>query len=283
MGVMIRAAVFALLQAVQIPAPTGLVNDFAHALQPATAARIEAIAADVRNKSRGEITVVTLPDIGTNAVEDVALQIGRQWKVGKIGNPGDPTRNAGAVILLVPKETSSDGRGHCYIATGRGAEGFITDGDAGDICREATPAFRARDYDTGIELVTLRTAQRFANEFHFTLDTAVSAEPVLDNGGDARPTRGGSFPPQLIFVAIFLVMGILSRIGSRGRRRSGCGGCLPIFIPTGGRGGWGGAASVAAASAAVEAAGLVVSAVAAVLEAAVAAPAGEPRHSRRCK
>src|SRR6476469_9846349 len=175
MGGMLRAAVFALLQAVQIPAPTGLVNDFAHALQPATTARIEAIAADVRNKSRGEITVVTLPDIGTNAVEEVALQIGRQWKVGKIGNPGDPTRNAGAVILLVPKETSSDGHGHCFVATGQGAEGFITDATAGDICREATPAFMQRDYSTGLEVVAYRTAQRFATEFNFTLDTALAA------------------------------------------------------------------------------------------------------------
>ena len=66
----------------------------------------------MRNKSRGEIAVVTLSDIGQNAPSDVALQIGREWKVGKIGNPGDPTRNAGAVILLIPKETSSDGHGH---------------------------------------------------------------------------------------------------------------------------------------------------------------------------
>jgi uncharacterized protein len=108
-------------QAIQIPAPTGLVNDFAHVITPDAAQRMEAIAADVRTKSRGEITIVTLPDIGTRDVQEMALQIGRQWKVGKIGNPGDPTRNAGAVILLVPKETSKDGRGHCFIATGYGA------------------------------------------------------------------------------------------------------------------------------------------------------------------
>ena len=128
----------------QIPAPVGLVNDFAHVIPADAAASIEQIASDVRAKSRGEIAVVTLPDIGQNAPSDVALRIGREWKVGKIGNPGDPTRNAGAVILLVPKETSSDGRGHCYIATGQGAEGFITDADAGAICREATPYFTSR-------------------------------------------------------------------------------------------------------------------------------------------
>ena len=158
----LRAASLFLLQGIQIPAPTGLVNDFAHVIEPEAAQHMERIAEDVRTKSRGEIAIVTLPDIGTRDVQEVALQIGRQWKVGKIGNPGDPTRNAGAVILLVPKETSKDGRGHCFIATGYGAEGFITDADAGDICREATPDFRAQDYSTGLELVTLRTAERFA-------------------------------------------------------------------------------------------------------------------------
>src|SRR6185437_4805786 len=127
----------------------------------------------VRAKSRGEMTIVTLPDIGTRDVQEIALQIGRQWKVGKAGTPGDPTRNAGAVILLVPKETSSDGRGHCFVATGRGAEGFLNDAKVADMCREATPAFMVKDYSTGLELVTLRTAQEFAKEFNFSLDTAL--------------------------------------------------------------------------------------------------------------
>ena len=65
------AKVVALLlfaQAIQIPAPTGLVNDFAHVITPDAAQRMKAIAADVRAKSRGEITIVTLPDIGTRDV-----------------------------------------------------------------------------------------------------------------------------------------------------------------------------------------------------------------------
>src|SRR6476659_7040420 len=169
-----------LQQGIQIPPPTGLVNDFAHVLSADAIARMEHIAEDVRTKSRGEMAIVTLSDIGTRDVQEVSLQIGREWKVGKIGNPGDPTRNAGAVILLVPKETSKDGRGHCFIATGRGTEGFITDADAGDICREATPAFAAKDYSTGLELVTLLTAQRFANEFKFQLDTSLAPPPVAE-------------------------------------------------------------------------------------------------------
>src|SRR3977135_1392394 len=174
MAVLRTAWLSLLLQGVTIPPPTGLVNDFAHVLQPDAIQRMERIAEDVRAKSRGEMTIVTLSDIGARDVQEVSLQIGRQWKVGKGGDPGDPPRNAGAVILLVPKETSKDGRGHCFIATGRGAEGFITDADPGDICREATPAFIDKDYSSGLELVTLRTAQRFAKEFNFTLDTALA-------------------------------------------------------------------------------------------------------------
>jgi uncharacterized protein len=216
-----------------IPQPVGLVNDFAHVIPADAAAHIEQIAADVRNKSRGEITVVTLSDIGDYDVSDVALKIGRQWKVGKIGNPGDPTRNAGAVILIVPKETSSDHHGHCFIATGNGAEGFITDADAGTICRQATPFFIQKDYGSGIQLLTLLTAQRFAGEFHFALDTALHApEPE----SEPAPSGGGGFPPQLIFLAIVFVVIMLSNLRRGGR---GCGGCLPLFIPFGG-GGFGG-------------------------------------------
>src|SRR5438045_3474880 len=192
-------------QPLTIPPPTGVVNDFAHVLDPATIERMTQVAEDVRNKSRGEIAVVTLPDIGQRAPADVALQIGRQWKVGKIGNPGDPTRNAGAVILLVPKETSSTGHGQCFIATGQGAEGFITDATAGEICREATPAFAAKDYSTGLELVTLRTAQRFAQEFKFTLDTALASAGPPAPVAEYPSRNSGGIPPFAIFI-IFIVI-----------------------------------------------------------------------------
>jgi uncharacterized protein len=237
---LLQSALLALLvqSGPTIPKPVGLVNDFAHVISADQVAHIEQIAADVRTKSRGEFTIVTLSDIGDYAAADVALKIGREWKVGKIGNPGDPTRNAGAVILVVPKETNSSGRGACYIATGNGAEGFITDADAGSMCRQAIPFFKEQDYGRGIALLTLLTAQRFAGEFHFTLDTALHApEPVAA----PRPS-GGQIPPQFYFMAIVFVVIVLSNMGRRGQRgRGGCGGsgCLPLFIPWGG-GGFGG-------------------------------------------
>jgi uncharacterized protein len=234
-------------QGVQIPAPTGYVNDFANVIAPESRARIERIVEDVRAKSQGEIVVVTLPNIADRDVSDIGLRIGREWKIGKLGNPGDQTRNTGAVILLVPKETNADGRGRCWVTTGSGTEGFITDGEAGDMCREATPFFARQDYSSGMELIAFRVAQHYAREFNFSLDTGTVAlvpEPVY---GTSRDNGGRGISPQMLFILFVVVMVLLNGMGGgRRRRRRGCGGCipLPIIIPGGGfgghRGGWGG-------------------------------------------
>jgi uncharacterized protein len=221
----------------QIPPPRGLVNDFANVISPASAARIERLVQDVRDKSKGEIAVVTLPDLGGRDPSEIALRIGREWKVGNLAPIGDQSRNAGAVILLVPKETSSDGRGHCRIETGQGAEGFITDATAGDICREATPAFQQRDYGTGLELVTQRVAQRYAQEFNFALDSGLEA-PVIRVPAQRRQRSSGGIPPFFWLVLLFIILSALG--GGRRRGRRGCGGCFPIFLPFGGFGGGGG-------------------------------------------
>jgi uncharacterized protein len=228
----------------QVPQPVGYVNDFANVIKPDTKARIERIVQDVRQKSRGEIVVVTLPDLKGRDPADVAREIGRQWKVGAAGGPGDRARNAGVIILLVPRETSSSGHGEIRVEVGQGAEGYLTDATTGAIQDEAIPALRQGDYSSGLELITWRIAQRYANEFQFALDSTLGAaipEPV------ERSSRNpaGNIPPFVWLIIFFVVLSMLS--GSR-RRRRGCGGCIPLIIPFpgggfgggGGRGGWGG-------------------------------------------
>jgi uncharacterized protein len=221
----------------QIPSPRGLVNDFANVIQPASAARMERIAQDVRDKSKGEMAIVTLPDLGGREPSEVALRIGREWKVGNFAPIGDRSRNAGVVILLVPKETSSSGQGSCFILTGQGTEGFITDATSGEICREAIPAFRQRDYSTGLELVTLRVAQRYAQEFGFALDTSLAAPALQTPVRRPASSRGGGISPFFLLLILFIVLSLLG--GGRGR-----GGCLPFLFGFmaggGGGGGWGG-------------------------------------------
>ncbi len=231
-------AALALLQSgPQIPAPRGLVNDFAGVVPPASAARLERIAQDIRDKTKGEIAVVTLADLGGREPSEIALRIGREWKVGSLASIGDRTRNAGVVILVVPKESAADGRGRCRVETGQGAEGFITDATSAEICREAIPAFRERDYGAGIELVTLRVAQRFAQEFNVALDTSLQAPVLPQSQPQGRSGRSRGINPFVLLLILFFVLSVFGR--GRGRRR-GCGGCIPIFLPFGGFGGGGG-------------------------------------------
>lgn len=218
--------------AVTIPAPRGYVNDFAGVIQPAAAASMEALARTVQQRSGGDIAIVTLRDIGGREAADVALQIGRDWKVGSNAAIGDARRNAGVVVLLVPKETSADGSGQISIQVGQGAEGFITDAAAGQIRREATEYFRRGDYSTGLLVITARLAERYAAQFGFSLDS-VPGVPART----ARQPQG--FPPA---AAVFLVIIVVILLTSS--RRRGCG-CLPFFagqalggMMSSGRGGW---------------------------------------------
>jgi len=173
----------ALLQ-IAVPPPRGYVNDFAGVLDPASVAHMDAVITEVREKTRGEIAVVTLPDIDERPAADVALQIGRQWGVGAKGEAGDPTKNLGVVVLLVPQKNHRPGTGQIFIATGRGAEGFLTDARVGRIRDAMTPYLARQDYGAGLALGVDLVAQAFAQEFGITLS---GAPPPRTPGGGGRP------------------------------------------------------------------------------------------------
>lgn len=237
-------------QGIQLPAPprgysptaAEVVVDDAHVLSTEAVERINRIAFDVKQKSGGEIAVVTLPDIAGRDVGDIALQIGRAWGVGANTAIGERTRNAGVVVLVVPKETSADGRGYISIQTARGVEGFITDAMAGDIRRAAIPYLQQRDYSGALTLITERVADRFATEFGFALDTAlVPPQPAFE-----RPNGSQDAVPFGFFIVVLVLFFILTSMASRRSRRGCNSGCWPLLWVLmdanrgRGRGGWGG-------------------------------------------
>src|SRR6059036_1461349 len=220
-----QIATLIVLAQIALPPPRGYVNDLAGVLDAASVAHMEAVIADVRAKTRGEIAVVTLADIGDRAASDVAVQIGRQWGVGARGAAGDSAKNLGVVVLLVPRKNHRPGTGAVFIATGRGAEGFLPDARVGRIRDAMTGSFAREDYGRGLAVGVDLIAQAFATEFHVTLETA----PVTAPEG----REPGWFPDQrLVFGIIFALIVIVSLLP---RRR----GRLGQFIYWGG-GGWGG-------------------------------------------
>lgn len=224
MTIAVRAALALLLQ-IQIPAPTGYVNDFAGVLDADAAARMTALITELHQKTGADVAVVTLPDLGGRTAADVAVQIGREWKLGGAGEAGDSAKNLGVVILLMPRKDHQPGTGDVFIATGRGAEGFLTDARVGRIRDAMLPALSREDYSGGIETGTGLVVRAIADEFHVAVSGAPA--PLPDE-------PAGRFPiplPVLIFFIIFFLS-----LLSRGRRWI----IGPILWNAGGWGRWGG-------------------------------------------
>lgn len=214
---------------IQLPDPVGYVNDFADVIPAEDEARIQTIVDEVRAKSGGEIVVVTLPSLEGRTRDEVALQIGREWRIGQEGEAGDRARNTGAVVLVVPRETSPTGRGELKIELGDNTNTFITAAEAGRIRDDyMIPAFRAGDYGQGITAGVAALAVEYAENFGFELTGESRPPPPQRGRGDGG---GGFFPWIFVLLILFMFMGRRGRMG-----------CLPIFIPMGGggRGGFGG-------------------------------------------
>lgn len=196
---------------------------------------------EVRQKSRGEIAVVTLTDLEGRASIDVARDIGRQWGIGAQRQVGDASSNAGVVLLLMPGSRPGDGRAELAIATGIGSEGFITDALAGRIRDQVGRAsVQSNSYARGLAVGVQLLAQAYASEFGFELTGEIARVPT----GTGSRRRG--FPIQwIVLIIIFLLFS-----GRRGR-----GGFWQFFLLSamlgGGRhgGGFGGGGAVSAVEA----------------------------------
>ena len=249
---LLLAVLLAASQQVEIPAPprgygtsaAEIVVDAAGVLDQSVIDQINRIAFELRAKTGGEIAVVTMSDLRGRDVADVALRIGRAWGVGAAASAGDPTKNAGVVVLLVPKETASDNQGRISITAGRGVEGFIPDGVAGDIRRAATPYFIQGDYGGGLLRIVADIADLFAREFNVTFDSA-NVPPVETSEPVSGPVSVAPSFGTLLFLlfVVFLILSGLSRAG----RRGGGSGCLNLLWALSvaqshgrRRGGWGG-------------------------------------------
>ncbi|HSU16417.1 TPM domain-containing protein [Longimicrobium sp.] len=238
-GVGLRAPAAA--QGLQLPQPVGYVNDFANIITPAYRDSIDAVVQDVVQKSGGEIVVVTLPSLQGRSRDEVALQIGREWKIGQKGGPTDRNRNTGTVVLVSTQDRE------WKVETGTNTMTFIPAAEATRLGRELmVPELRAGNAGRGIYLLVSALAQAYAEHFGFQLSPVVATPaPQAERDPYAGQPSGESGATFWFTIALIVVFFVLSGMGGR-RRGCGGGGCIPIFLPFpmggGGRrgGGWGG-------------------------------------------
>jgi len=141
-SVLVVAGLFpALLFAYQNPGqPQGYINDFAGILKQDEKVGLET-KLDAFTKATGnEISVVTVKSLGDDTVENFAVELFKEWGIGKKG------QDNGVLVLIALDDREM------RIEVGYGLEGSLTDSQSGGIIRNVmTPAFRANDFFGGID------------------------------------------------------------------------------------------------------------------------------------
>ena len=204
------------------PNPPRLVNDFAHAMTSDQVNELESKLVAYDDSTSIQIAVVTVQSTGDTAIEDYALRILREWKVG------NKKTNNGLVILAAIQDHK------VYIATGYGMEGVLPDITSKQIVEdEIVPNFKQQNYYRGFDLAADAIIKASHGEY---------TAPSDYNQGKKHGTGGGNIFGIIIFIVILVVL--ISRGGGRGGGGMFSGsGVLPFILGSmlggAGRGGGG--------------------------------------------
>jgi uncharacterized protein len=204
-------------------APRGAVNDFANIIDPASAAKMEALAREILEKTGTAIVVATVPTIGEN--EDYNMYANGLYKAWGIGKKGE---DKGVLIFLTLKERK------IRIETGYGVEGVLPDGLVGKIRDQyLKPQLQAGNYGKAFYDTMYVLGSYLAKDAHVQLSDSPETLPFRQ---DVRPQKRGMNVAGLIFFLIVAALLLGTRTG-----RSMLPWILLMFLGGGGgRGGGGG-------------------------------------------
>ena len=208
-----------------IPAePTRFFNDYALAVKPETADKLNAELVQLEQESSNQVLVAIYPKMQSDSdVSDYCLRVFRTWKVGQ------KDKNNGAVLFVFVQDHK------LWIQTGRGIEGALPDATCKDITADViAPKLKANDFDgamtAGVDAMIAATK----GEYKGSGTTDYQRQHQNDGGGgSAGGWSLGTF--FFIFIAFMVIRAIFARRGGGMM----FGGGAPIFFPGGGFGGGG--------------------------------------------
>jgi uncharacterized protein len=231
-GLLLCAAFFGALLAraedIKSIHPTGYVTDLAEVIGAAKKASLEALCAELEQKTGAQLAIVTVRSLEGESVENYAVDLFKQLGIGS------KKENRGVLLLVAPNERKY------RIEVGYGLEPVINDARAGDAGRAMVPYLRQNDYGRAVEIGAWQLAKYIGDDSNVTLS---GRPPVPQHRGEGD--RRGSLSLWL-FLAVIVLFSIIGRLSSGGRGGSGSG--LLWFLlgmlanSSGGRssGGWGG-------------------------------------------
>lgn len=195
----ITAATTALLAAgPEIPYLTGRVVDEANILSQDSRDRLTAMLKAHEQATTNQIVVLTVPSVGDTSIEEYAVKVFETWKLGQKG------RDNGVLVVVATHDRK------LRIEVGYGLEATLPDGAAGDIIRTwMTPAFKAGDYDKGVEDGVAAIVARLEGRGG-PVDRTPVAAPASSSGGFTPIPM-----PQRLFIGLFVfsILGLFTVLG----------------------------------------------------------------------
>src|SRR6202521_2484997 len=137
--------------------PSGYVSDLAGVITPEARKRLEALCAEVEQKTGAQMAIVTVQSLDGEGVENYAVDLFKQLGVGSKKD------NRGVLLLVAPHERKY------RIEVGYGLEPVINDARAGDTGRSMVPVVRQGDYSGAIEPGAWQLAKYIADDRAVTL------------------------------------------------------------------------------------------------------------------
>jgi uncharacterized protein len=199
--------------------PQGYVSDFAGVVDPESKAELERYAAAVEKSTGAQMSFVTLESLEGEPLEDVSIDLFRQFGVGKKG------QDNGVQILLVTRDRRS------RLEVGNGLEPMLPDGLDGQILLDMRPALREGQYGEAFLQGARRIGQTIAQEKGVAIQPPTIPQAAAHHHETSLPW------PLIIFGILFLVW--VFRRGRRGPRGPGGGFWPGFFIGNMAGGGWG--------------------------------------------
>jgi uncharacterized protein len=127
---------------------------------------------------------------------------------------GDPRRNAGLVLLVVPRQNHQPGTGHVRIEVGQGLEGIVTDATSGSIRREVMGPLLAREAYGPALVSGVRALTGVIARGYGVADSTLASTPLPRSPSGARGPQAVSLLPILFLI---VVLALASRGGRRRR------------------------------------------------------------------
>ncbi len=122
-----------------LPAPSGYVNDFSKVLNGENQGSINALASELDSKTTVQMSVVTIETTQPETIEGYAVKLFKQWGIGQKG------KDNGVLFLIVVKDHA------VRIEVGYGLEGILTDAICSNIIHQIIiPEFKQGKMSEGI-------------------------------------------------------------------------------------------------------------------------------------